>query len=195
MSNNQPIEQKSSEAIIARDDVRSGVPPERHVMSLRVGQCVNIATVTRLLLIAGVLIAVNPLLPRLIEMLPIFPYQKMAVWAVYLTIVGLPILRAIYRVLYSATCRIELSNKALRIRNGVFNQHHDHLALFRYRDHEIDRPLIQRLFRRGVIKVYAADRSSSTFLLPGIKHPVQVAETLNKLATEERALAGVHVVE
>lgn len=192
---NQPVDTRPQDALIRRDDIASGTPPERHVMSLRVGQCVNIAPVTRLLLIAGVLIAINPLLPRLIEMLPVFPYQQVAVWTVYLTVVGVPILSAIYRVLYSATCQIELSNKALRIRNGVFNQHHDHLALFRYRDHEIDRPLIQRLFRRGVIKIYAADRSGSTFLLPGIKHPVKVAETLNRLATEERALTGVHVVE
>lgn len=178
-----------------RDDVATRAPVERHVLSLRVGQCTNIRPVTVNLLIAGGLIAIGPLLPRLIAWLPVFPYQELVVWILYSLIVGSPIAYALYCVLAVAAERIELSNQALRIRTGVFSQHHDHLALFRYRDHQVHRPLLYRFFRRGNVWIYAADRSNSRFLLAGVKHPVDVAETIHRLAAEARIEHGVHVVE
>ncbi|MDN5938586.1 MAG: PH domain-containing protein [Salinisphaera sp.] len=175
-----------------RDDVAARVPVECLALSLRVGQCVNIKRVTRDLLIAGGLIAIGPLLPRVIALLPVFPYQSMVVWGVYLVIVGLPITHAIYNILAVAAYRIEVSDQAVRVRRGVFTQRHDHLALFRYRDHWVWRPLLYRLFRRGDVWI---DASDTRFCLPGVKRPVEVAETIHQLATRARLEHGVRVVE
>lgn len=177
---------------LRRDDVAARVPVEQHVLSLRVGQCINIKTVSRDLLIAGVLIAIGPLLPRLLAVLPVFPYQAVVVWAVYLVIVGLPLTHATYNILLVAAFRIEISDQAVRRRRGVLTQRHDHLALFRYRDHWVWRPLLYRLFRRGDVWI---DASDTRFCLPGIKHPVEVAETIHQLAVYARMEHDVRVVE
>lgn len=168
---------------------------EEVVTHARCGQLDNLPLILRDVIIAAVLLMVgNPLVGLLASLPPLAPYAWLAP-AATATVVSLPLVHAVYCILWTATYRCTITNQRMIMRYGVFNPISDESELFRFRDYKVIQPWYCRPFKRGTVMFWTTDQANAQFALLATKRPVEVRNTVRRLAQEARQAEGVHVVE
>ncbi len=91
--------------------------------------------------------------------------------------------------------RYSLSEDRLFYSVGLLNIRDSEVILYRVRDIDTHRGLLQRLFGVGTITVYSSDKSTPVLQLQNVKDPVFVKELIHKQVEENKSRARFRVGE
>ncbi len=80
--------------------------------------------------------------------------------------------------------RYRLSEDRLFLTEGFLNIRDDEVLLYRVRDIDTRRTLLQRLFGVGTITVLSSDKTMPTLVLKNVKNPLFVKELIHKQVEE-----------
>ena len=80
-----------------------------------------------------------------------------------------------------------LRDDKLLIESGLLNLKREEVKLYRILDFEVLRPLGQRLFGVGTLRIHSSDQSMKDFLIQKIKNPVEVEELISEWVEKDRA--------
>ena len=82
--------------------------------------------------------------------------------------------------------RYSLTQEKLVIDTGFFSRKEDEIRLYRILDMTLDRPLIQRIWGLGTIRLNTADKSAAEVAIKRIKNAKQVKDMLSDMVEKER---------
>lgn len=82
--------------------------------------------------------------------------------------------------------KYKLYEDKLQICTGFLNKKEEEVRLYRIMDTTLERPLSQRIFGLGSIKVNSADRTTPIFYLAKIKNSDKVRDMLSESVEKER---------
>lgn len=82
--------------------------------------------------------------------------------------------------------KYKLYEDRLIICTGFLNKREEEIRLYRIMDNTLEKPLTQRIFGLGSIRVNSADKSTPVFYLSKIKNSDSVRNTLSDLVEKER---------
>ncbi len=82
--------------------------------------------------------------------------------------------------------KYKLYEDRLIICTGFLNKKEEEIRLYRIMDNTLEKPLGQRIFGLGSIRVNSADKSTPVFYLSKIKKPDTVRNTFSDLVEKER---------
>lgn len=82
--------------------------------------------------------------------------------------------------------KYKLYEDRLIICTGFLNKREEEIRLYRIMDNTLEKPLVQRIFGLGSIRVNSADKSTPVFYLSKIKNSDSVRNTLSDLVEKER---------
>lgn len=82
--------------------------------------------------------------------------------------------------------KYKLYEDRLIICTGFLNKKEEEIRLYRIMDNTLEKPLTQRIFGLGSIRVNSADKSTPVFYLSKIKKSDSVRNTLSDLVEKER---------
>ena len=80
--------------------------------------------------------------------------------------------------------RYRLSEDRLFLTEGFLNIRDDEVLLYRVRDIDTRRTLLQRLFGVGTVTVLSSDKTMPTLVLKNVKNPLFVKELIHKQVEE-----------
>ena len=82
--------------------------------------------------------------------------------------------------------RYSLTQDKLVIDTGFFSRKEDEIRLYRILDMTLDRPLSQRIWGLGTIRLNTADKSAAEVSIKRIKNAKQVKDMLSDMVEKER---------
>ncbi|EKN66891.1 membrane-flanked domain-containing protein [Neobacillus bataviensis LMG 21833] len=82
--------------------------------------------------------------------------------------------------------KYRITNQRLIIEKGVFTKIISEIELFRVRDIQVKRNLVERIFGFGDITVLSTDHMNSVILLKNIKKSVEVKDIIRNAVMEQR---------
>lgn len=82
--------------------------------------------------------------------------------------------------------KYRITNQRLIIEKGVFTKITSEIELFRVRDIQVKRNLVERIFGFGDITVLSTDHMNSVILLKNIKQSVEVKDIIRNAVREQR---------
>ena len=82
--------------------------------------------------------------------------------------------------------RYSLTQDKLVIDTGFISRKEDEIRLYRILDITLDRPLSQRLWGLGTIRLNTADKSAPEVTIKRIKHAKEIKEMLSDMVEKER---------
>ena len=82
--------------------------------------------------------------------------------------------------------RYSLTQDKLVIDTGFISRKEDEIRLYRILDMTLDRPLSQRIWGLGSIRLNTADKSAPEVMIKRIKHAKQVKDMLSDMVEKER---------
>ena len=82
--------------------------------------------------------------------------------------------------------RYFLTQEKLVIDTGFFSRKEDEIRLYRILDMTLDRPLSQRIWGLGTIRLNTADKSAAEVAIKRIKNAKQVKDMLSDMVEKER---------
>lgn len=82
--------------------------------------------------------------------------------------------------------KYKLYEDKLIICTGFLNKREEEIRLYRIMDNTLEKPITQRIFGLGSIRVNSADKSTPVFYLSKIKNSDSVRNTLSDLVEKER---------
>lgn len=82
--------------------------------------------------------------------------------------------------------KYKLYTDKLIICTGFLNKKEEEIRLYRIMDNTLEKPLTQRIFGLGSIRVNSADRSTPVFYISKIKDADSVRDKLSDLVEKER---------
>jgi uncharacterized membrane protein YdbT with pleckstrin-like domain len=82
--------------------------------------------------------------------------------------------------------RYSLTQDKLVIDTGFISRKEDEIRLYRILDISLDRPLSQRIWGLGTIRLNTADKTSPEIAIKRIKHAKDVKEMLSDMVEKER---------
>lgn len=91
--------------------------------------------------------------------------------------------------------RYSLSEDRLFISTGCWTITDNEIALYRVRDIQVSRTLMQRLFGVGTVTIISSDKSHPALELKNIKNPINVKELIYKQSEIVKAKRGVRFGE
>ena len=82
--------------------------------------------------------------------------------------------------------RYSLTQDKLVIDTGFISRKEDEIRLYRILDITLDRPLSQRIWGLGSIRLNTADKTSPEIVIKRIKHAITVKDMLSDMVEKER---------
>ena len=82
--------------------------------------------------------------------------------------------------------RYSLSEDRLFISEGFLNLKDDEILLYRVRDIDTSRSILQRIFGVGTVTVMSSDKTMPNLVLKNIKDPIFVKELIHKQVEETK---------
>lgn len=112
-------------------------------------------------------------------------YGKDIIWKDRKRFLGMPL----------SFTRYALSEDRLFLSLGFLNIKDDEVLLYRVRDINTSRSLVQRIFGVGTVTVISSDKSTPTMVMKNIKNPMRVKELLHEQVEEMKIRRRVRVGE
>ncbi|WHY84054.1 PH domain-containing protein [Neobacillus novalis] len=89
--------------------------------------------------------------------------------------------------------KYRITNQRLIIEKGVFTKITNEIELFRVRDIQVKRNLVERIFGFGDITVLSTDHMNSVILLKNIKKSVEVKDIIRNAVMEQRNIQRLEI--
>lgn len=123
------------------------------------------------------------------------PSQWLNFWWYVLCLLVIPIPWAIWRYLSVRASIYSLSSQRIRVQTGVLNQHIDEIELYRVKDTELSRSLIQRVLGLGTVSIVSSDETMPRLDIPSISSPERVREDIREHVEAVRRARGVRELD
>lgn len=88
-----------------------------------------------------------------------------------------------------------LSNDRIFRETGLLNQQEEEVLLYRVRDLEMKRNLIQRIFGVGTVCIHSSDKTAPHLDLVNVKQPREVKELIFQKVEEAKDKKRIHTTE
>ena len=161
----------------------------------RPAQSTNIVTYGFLILVTGAILAHGGSLAVIGAAVLATDISSSQVQAIQLALLATPLGYFVWTFLVTHFTRYSINEDTIRKRTGVFNVKVDYIELYRIKDHQIHRPLLQRLFHVGTIRIYTSDKSKPEIHFVGISHSEELADLLRDLVEKKRRERGVRELD
>lgn len=107
---------------------------------------------------------------------------------------AVPFLYAVYRRVYFAILRYEVSQYQIKYYRGVFNYKTDFLEMYRIKDFAVERPLHLRIFGIMHVTLATSDNSHPIFRMEGIPSS-NIPDVIRQLVERARKDKRVYEVD
>lgn len=101
----------------------------------------------------------------------------------------------LYRILLLRTTRFRITSQRIEKTQGIFSRTTTNLELYRVKDMQLKRNLIQRIVGIGTVELSTSDQSDHNFQLNGIPNYEKVFTTVRHHVESNRIARGVREVD
>lgn len=115
--------------------------------------------------------------------------------AVLLPLFGLGLLVWLGAYISCKSSRYRLTNQRLFVRKGWLSRQVQELELYRVKDVALHQTMLDRVFGIGTIEVIANDATTPRMIMPGVKSPETIKETIRNAYRTSRRREGVRAAE
>lgn len=82
--------------------------------------------------------------------------------------------------------RYQITERRVIVERGIFTKRREEIQLYRVRDINLKRNLIERMLKFGDISIFSTDTTSPTYILRNIRDSVKVSDLLGQAAENAR---------
>lgn len=123
------------------------------------------------------------------------PSQWTNFWWCALCLLVIPIPWAIWKMISTARQNYAITSQRLTLETGVFRRHLEEIELYRVKDTQLTRSLVQRLLGLGTVTVISSDESMPRLVMPWIKGSIEVRQLLRENVELVRRARGVRELD